>query len=1043
MALPAISGLSGVSAGVGTPAGPTGTATTSTTTSTTGTTTPTTGTTTSTTGTTTTTTGVHAATTGSTAAVAPAANAPLSCASPTIYNVTLFGNFYALDFETLRNTLAAPPDVGGGSLNVNAMGITADGLTVYTADMTPSGGNTTVHVENVAAGTNADFARQPASNVNTLIAGGVNPTNGFYYYGGWNSAGDEFFLFAFNPSTDSVSAVGTITPPAGVRYTNGDLTFDAAGNMTLLAGSSSNSAKLLTISAPVPTVGPGSRVLPFTVLATINSLVPENYSGIAFAADSSLYVETVQKELLKINPNTGGITDLGALTGINGTPTDLASCTFNGSLAVQKNIVGRVAPTDQFTMTITGGGVTSGNSGTTSGSSTGVQTTPGSVAGPIVGIPGTIYRVAETAASGSLSNYSTTWSCLNGSSPFSSGTGTSFNVVFPSPITRSAGASLVCTFTNRPASIGVTKTPSPTTVTAAGQTITYSYAVTNTGPLPLTGVTVADAQTPPAGTLTSGPTCVNLTNPPGACFGSTVPTLAAGQVAHFTATYTVSQADMNHGSVADSATATGNAPSGTQVSAIATASVMAAASPSISIVKAAFPNVLTRSGETITYTFLVTNTGNVTLNNVNVTDHPAPPAGALTTGPTCQDLSNPAGTCSGNSTTLVPGQRASFIGTYAVTQADFDHGSVVDNATAAGTPPSGPPVTDLSNTVTVSDIQSPGIAITKAASPATVTAAGQRVIYTFVVTNTGNVTLTGVGVTDVPTAPAGGVSPTCQSLSSPAGSCSGPTTTLAPGQLATFTGNYVVTQVDLDHGSVVDHATTHGTTPSSGPVDATSNTVTVTAAQSPTLSIAKSANPTMVTAAGEHVAYTFSVTNTGNVTVTGAGVTDVPVSPAGGVTATCVVLTSPAGTCSGATTPLVPGQTAVFTGTYAVTQGDINHGSIQDTGVASGTSPSNTPVTATSSQVTVTVTQLPSLTIAKTATPTTVTAAGEPINYTFTVVNTGNLTLTSVGVSDIPTAPGAASRRPVRTSSIRPAPARARPPRSCRARPPSSPGPTR
>ena len=88
--------------------------------------------------------------------------------------------------------------------------------------------------------------------------------------------------------------MGTITPPSGVRYTNGDLTFDGAGNMTVLAGSSSNSAQLLTVAAPVPTVGPGGRELPFTVLTTVNSILPENYSGIAFAADSSLYVETVR-----------------------------------------------------------------------------------------------------------------------------------------------------------------------------------------------------------------------------------------------------------------------------------------------------------------------------------------------------------------------------------------------------------------------------------------------------------------------------------------------------------------------------------------------------------------------------------------------------------------------------------------------------------------------------------------------------------------------------------------------------------------------------
>ncbi len=673
--------------------------------------------------------------------------------------------------------------------------------------------------------------------------------------------------------------------------------------MTVLAGSTTNTAKLLSVAAPVPTSGSGA--LPFTTLATVNSASAENYVGIAFAADSSLYVETLQGELIRVNPNDGTITNLGTMTGIVGSPRDLASCSFNGSLQAQKNIVGRVTPTDQFTMTITGGGVTSGNTGTTSGSSTGLQTSPGSVAGPIVGIPGTTYSVVESAASGSLSNYRTTWSCLNGSNPFSSGTGTSFNVPFPSA-TGSAGASLVCTFTNAPASIAVTKTPSPTSVTAAGQTITYSYAVTNTGPLPLTGVTLADTQTPPAGALTSGPTCVSLSIPAGSCSGSTVATLATGQRANFTATYTVSQADMNHGSVADSATATGHAPSGTPVSASATASVTASQTSSISIVKSASPTILTAAGQTITYTFEVTNTGNTSLSNVNVTDHPTPPAGPLTTGPTCQSLSNPAGSCSGSTTTLAPNQRATFSGTYTVTQTDFDNGTVVDNATATGTPPSGPPVTGTSNTVTVDESSAPGIAVTKAASPTSVTAAGQIVTYTYTVVNTGNVTLI-VGVDDIPQAPAGGVTPICQSLSSPTGTCSGPTTTLRVGQIATFTGTYTVRQGDIDHGSIRDTAVAKGVPPAGPPVFDTSNPVTITGVELPSLSIGKSANPTTVTAAGQNVAYTFSVTNSGNVDLTGVGVGDVPVNPAGGVTPTCVVLTSPAGGCSGLTTPLVAG----------------------------------------------------------------------------------------------------------------------------------------
>ena len=37
-----------------------------------------------------------------------------------------------------------------------------------------------------------------------------------------------------------------------------------------------------------------------------------------------------------------------------------------------------------------------------------------------------------------------------------------------------------------------------------------------------------------------------------------------------------------------------------------------------------------------------------------------------------------------------------------------------------------------------------------------------------------------------------------------------------PGQIATFTGTYDVSQADINHGSIVDHATTQGTTPSGG-----------------------------------------------------------------------------------------------------------------------------------------------------------------------------------------------------------------------------------
>ena len=365
--------------------------------------------------------------------------------------------------------------------------------------------------------------------------------------------------------------------------------------------------------------------------------------------------------------------------------TDLASCAYNGSLTVQKNIVGRVAPTDQFTMTITGGGVSSGNTGTTTGSSTGVQTSPGSVAGPIVGIPGTSYTVTETPASGSgtsLSNYATTWSCTNLPSA-SSGVGTTFTLSFPQPI-GNTGASVVCTFTNTPASIAVTKTPNPSSTNAAGQTINYSYAVTNSGPVPLTGVTVADTQTSPAGPLTSGPTCVGLTNPTATCSGSTVATLAAGQVAQFTASYVVSQADMDNGSIGDSATASGAAPSGAAVSATTTSSVTATQSPQISLTKSANPTTYSGPGTPITYSYAVENTGNVTLSSATVTD-PMSGLSAIDCGNSSNVIAS-----------LAPGATVTCTATYTTTQADVDAGSISNTGTVEASPPSGPDVSDSS-----------------------------------------------------------------------------------------------------------------------------------------------------------------------------------------------------------------------------------------------------------------------------------------------------------------------------------------------------------
>ena len=141
-------------------------------------------------------------------------------------------------------------------------------------------------------------------------------------------------------------------------------------------------------------------------------------------------------------------------------------------------------------------------------------------------------------------------------------------------------------------------------------------------------------------------------------------------------------------------------------------------------------------------------------------------------------------------------------------------------------------------------------------------------------------TLTSVGVTDLPVSPAGGLTsgPTCNSLSNPsASSCtSTSSTTLLPNQSATFTGVYSTTQADLNNGSINDTSKATGTNPAplGGTTTATSNEVTVPTVQTNTLSVVKSSTTANYSAVGNTISYAFAVTNTGNTTLTNVSVTD-------------------------------------------------------------------------------------------------------------------------------------------------------------------------
>jgi hypothetical protein len=153
-----------------------------------------------------------------------------------------------------------------------------------------------------------------------------------------------------------------------------------------------------------------------------------------------------------------------------------------------------------------------------------------------------------------------------------------------------------------------------------------------------------------------------------------------------------------------------------------------------------------------------------------------------------------------NGSSLAPGASLDCTASHTITQADLDAGSFYNQAC----------VDDGANgaaqacaDVTTPGTQTPAITLDKASTTTTVTQVGQVVPYTYLVTNTGNITLTGVTVTDDKVATV---------------SC--PKTTLTPGESMTCTGSYTVTSGDFSAGGNLTNVAT-ADSDQTGPVNDT------------------------------------------------------------------------------------------------------------------------------------------------------------------------------------------------------------------------------
>ncbi|KIQ66265.1 hypothetical protein TR51_00920 [Kitasatospora griseola] len=461
-----------------------------------------------------------------------------------------------------------------------------------------------------------------------------------------------------------------------------------------------------------------------------------------------------------------------------------------------------------------------------------------------------------------------------------------------------------------------------------GDTVTYTYTVTNTGTAAVHSLAVVDDHVAPV-------TCDVTTLNPGAstlCHGS----------------YVVTAADVTAGHVTNTAHAEGVDPQGQGVtSPPAEATVPVVGEAVLSLQKAADSAGPFHVGDAVSYTYTVTNTGTAAVNNLTVADdHVAVVTCAVTT--------------------LNPGESTLCHGSYVVTAADVTAGHVTNTAHAEGTDPQGQTVTSPPAEATVPVVGEAVLVLQKAADSAGPFHVGDTVPYTYTVTNTGTATVNNLTVTDDHI-----TSVTCD------------TTTLNPGQSTFCHGTYVITAADVAAGSVTNTAHANGMDPQGQSVESPPGQATIEIAGDAVLTIEKVADSTGPFHLGDTVSYTYTVTNAGTAAVSALVVSDDHVA---------------AVTCD--TTTLNPGQSTLCHGSYVVTAADVTAGHVTNTAHAEGTDPQGQLIVSPPTEATVPVVGVAELTVQKTADSAGPFHLGDTVSYTYTVTNTGTAAVSNLTVAD-------------------------------------------
>ncbi len=527
----------------------------------------------------------------------------------------------------------------------------------------------------------------------------------------------------------------------------------------------------------------------------------------------------------------------------------------------------------------------------------------------------------------------------------------------PTPVTSDSTTATYAT-----TGLTLDKSASPATYTAAGDTITYSYLVTNSGFAPLVGpVTITDDKT-------------TATCPAVSTVGDLDNFLDPGESITCTGSYIITATDVTNLFVTNTASA--SADGATSNTDSATVTLVGVTLADVSIVKTLVTAGPYFAGQSITYTLFVANAGPSTATNVQVTDTPTNLGITNVSGGGCVALP-----CTIPS--LASGANTTITVTATITAAGaFDNSATVS---ATETDPNLTNNTDNTGNGGTATL-SADVAVVKTLTTAGPYVHGQSITYNLAVTNNGPSTATNVQITDTPT-----------NLSitgvSGAGCAALPCTiaSLASGA----TANITVTATITAPGAFDNSVTVSATEPDPNTGNNTDNTGNGgTAAASADISVVKTLDTAGPYTHGQTVTYTLLIANAGPSTATNIQVTDTPTNlTITGVSGACVALPCTiASLASGANTSITVTATISAPGafdnsaTVLATESDPNTANNTDNTGNNGTAAASADVS-----------------IVKTLTTTGPFIPGQSISYTLFIANAGPSTATNVQVTDTPT----------------------------------------